>query len=408
MRQCLIILLLVLLTGSFATRHRKRERRSHKLRSRRQKEDSSGSSSSKHSSGSTIFPSSFQPLKRRDPTLIHLITRYMEKLYPSGPVEEASLRSLLLNEDNEAPFRASSLAINWYPVECRFLDLELRKVSTIHEGRRNQVLKMYDLKSKRYYAWKRYENVDEYTSELAFYMVADHPNIIKAICTQRCQRTGYSGILMEFAEGGSSMAFAKKHADKPEKLLRLTAQTYDVLKYMHWLGFIHADFKPENVMVDERGNALVIDFGFTTYIPYSRSRRGTPTTMAPEVVEATKGPLHENVDTWALGSTIAQLWGAAYGMTGRKGRDSRHKWVPIRMSTTYGYSFGGLPKKFSRKLRQLMYYTMHPIPGMRMLHTESQLRWFESLPFWKGIDFETVGVNWNSLLVTSSFEGESF
>lgn len=408
MRYYLVILLLALFASSFAKRHGKRSRRSRSLRSRRHNEDDHENSSSRMSRDSTTFPSSLQPLKRRDPTLIRLITRYMEKLYSAGPIEEVSYRSILLNEANEAPFRAPSITINWYPVECRFLDLELQKVSTIHEGRRNQVLKMYDFKNKKHYAWKRYENADEYTSELAFYMVADHPNLAKAICTQRCKRTGYPGILIEFAEGGSSMAFARKYADRPEKLLRLAAQMYDVLKYTHWLGFVHADFKPENVMVDGRGNALAIDFGFTTHLSYSHSRRGTPTTMAPEVVKATKGPLLENIDTWALGSTIAQLWGAAYGMTGRKGRDPRHKWVPIRMSASYGYSFGGLPTQFSRALRQLMYYTMHPNPEMRMLTTESQLRWFESLPFWEGIDFGTIGINWDFLLATNRSGEESF
>jgi serine/threonine protein kinase len=277
------------------------------------------------------------------------------------------------------------------------MDMDLRKLETIHQGKRNLVLKLYDRKTGKKYAWKRYENADEYTSEMAFFMVANHPRIIKAVCTQRDKKTGLPGILMDFAEGGSSLAYAKANAHRPERVIRLLAQMYDVLKYMHWLGFIHADFKPENVMMDRHGDALAIDFGFAIKAPHYRHYRGTPSTMAPELIKAVDGDILENIDTWALGSSIAQLMAYVYPnddqWESKRGK-RLHKWVPVRISKSQGFSFGPLPQRFPEELRQLLYYTMHPQPKMRMLNTKSQLDWFEHLPFWRGIDFDSVGFDW--------------
>lgn len=343
------------------------------------------------------YPSEFQPITKGDSTLINLIRRYVIELYPKGLAEERSLKSLLLNSQGETPFRTKTRTQAWFPIECINLDFNLRKVSTIHDGRRNLVLKFLDRKTNQLYVWKRYENPDEYTTEVGFFMLASHPNIVKPVCVQQDAKTGLPGLLIEFIKGGSSIDFAHKNAHNPKVLQRLCAQMYDVLKYMHWLGFVHADFKPENMMVDEKGNAIAIDFGFAIPIPLGRYYRGTPNTIAPELVKAVKGPILENIDTWALGSTIAQFYGR--NLLGKLSSGSKrgHRWCPTRICPTNGYMFGTVPTIFSQNLKQLLYFTMNPNPYMRMLNTLSQLEWFESLPFWKGIDFDTIGFNWTAV-----------
>jgi hypothetical protein len=71
--------------------------------------------------------------------------------------------------------------------------------------------------------------------------------------------------------------------------------------------------------------------------------------------------------------------------------------VPVRISKSQGFLFGELPLKLPKALRQLMFFGMHYNPNLRMINTQSQLEWFEGLPFWKGIDFDTVGYDWLSV-----------
>ena len=65
------------------------------------------------------------------------------------------------------------------------------------------------------------------------------------------------------------------------------SQLLDGVEYMHNKRVVHRDLKLENILVDDRLNLKIADFGFATYksIDNLRSYRGTMTYMAPEIKE---------------------------------------------------------------------------------------------------------------------------
>jgi serine/threonine protein kinase len=92
------------------------------------------------------------------------------------------------------------------------------------------------------------------------------------------------------------------------RLKKITYQVLEALVYIHSLGLLHCDIKPENIVIRSysRCEVKLIDFGsscfetdhLTTYIQ-SRSYR------APEVILGAKYDFR--IDIWSLGGVVAEM-----------------------------------------------------------------------------------------------------
>lgn len=82
----------------------------------------------------------------------------------------------------------------------------------------------------------------------------------------------------------------------------------DTLAFLHKNEFCFRDFKPENVMIDEDGYPILVDFGFAKYVAEGDKTFtfcGTPNYVAPEIIKMSG---HDrNVDYWALGVVIYEM-----------------------------------------------------------------------------------------------------
>jgi serine/threonine protein kinase len=100
---------------------------------------------------------------------------------------------------------------------------------------------------------------------------------------------------------------------RPQLAVLLVAGTAEGLAAAHAQGIIHRDVKPENILLDHSGGALVprlADFGIARLVDGPRRTRatriiGTPDYLAPEVIEGLQpGPA---VDMYALGTVLFEL-----------------------------------------------------------------------------------------------------
>ena len=138
----------------------------------------------------------------------------------------------------------------------------------------------------------------------------NHPHIISVMDVFEENGTVY--YVMPYLTGGSLQDYVKVHGPLSESMaMKYVKQIAGALKYMHEEQYIcHYDVKPANILLDDKGNAVLIDFG----ISKNYDAAGQETTTTPVGMSEGYAPIEQyqqNVeefspvsDVYALGATL--------------------------------------------------------------------------------------------------------
>src|SRR5947209_2624394 len=141
-----------------------------------------------------------------------------------------------------------------------------------------------------------------------------HKNIVRIHDFVHDERSGC--ISMEYVDGDT---LSKLRCDKERKVFEAAeltdwmSQLCDALDYAHnYARIIHRDLKPANLMVNQRGELKVSDFGIARSLDDSMSvitmaggRSGTLVYMSSQQLEGDRGRHVE--DIYSLGATVYEL-----------------------------------------------------------------------------------------------------
>jgi serine/threonine-protein kinase len=132
-----------------------------------------------------------------------------------------------------------------------------------------------------------------------------HPNIVEVF-----DYGSYDNCLflaMEFISGESLSSYLKKETRLPLQVCAaIGMKLCEALRHAHGKGVVHRDIKPTNVLISERGEVKLVDFGISRCLDQETARLtqadqiiGTPIYMSPEQVE--NRPAVPASDVFSLG-----------------------------------------------------------------------------------------------------------
>ena len=137
----------------------------------------------------------------------------------------------------------------------------------------------------------------------------DHPNILPIYEVSESE-DGLPFFSMKFAEKGSLHDNAASLRDQPRKCVQLIAKVARAVEYAHSRGVLHRDIKPGNILLNDRGEPLVSDFGLAKLLDgnndltRSLTTFGTAGFIAPEQANGAAADFTPAADVYSLGAVL--------------------------------------------------------------------------------------------------------
>src|SRR5256886_63016 len=159
--------------------------------------------------------------------------------------------------------------------------------------------------------WASKAHVKRFRREAEAAASLDHPSIVPIY--EVGERDGSCYFSMKFVEGGQLDEVSRRTPMSIRHAAELIAKVARTVHYAHEHGILHRDIKPGNILLDDKGEPHLTDFGLARLVEAESTITrtlevlGTPSYMAPEQAAGNNTQLTSATDVYGLGAVFYQL-----------------------------------------------------------------------------------------------------
>ena len=169
--------------------------------------------------------------------------------------------------------------------------------------------------------------LERFRNEVRIARRISHPNVCRVYDIGQADEHVF--LSMEYVDGEDLSSLLRRIGRLPsDKAIEIARKICAGLAAAHDKGVLHRDLKPSNIMLDGRGEALIMDFGLAGVAHEIEDvRSGTPAYMAPEQLSGKE--VTARSDIYSLGLVLYELFTGKAAFRG----DTREEIVRVRRDT---------------------------------------------------------------------------
>lgn len=241
--------------------------------------------------------------------------RLAEELASSDEMATIARAECLSDEQSPAPAGVAAVYVPRNQLPRTFGDFELLDelgaggMGTVYMARQRSLDRVVAIKMLKSGEMASAVEQARFRAEAESAAGLDHPHVVPVYEVGVCDGQPY--FSMRHVAGENLARRLERGPLEPRAAVALVVPLARAIEYAHRQGILHRDLKPSNVLIDERGQPLLTDFGLAkrvddqaAQLTRSGAILGTPSYMPPEQASGERGQLGPASDVYGLGTIL--------------------------------------------------------------------------------------------------------